>query len=217
MRIDLKGKVAGRSLREIRKLLRAVGVGSCRVAFFAKVLKVPVGEAEQLVRRLERLGYLEVDSQLPGARRWKATPQGRRLAAATAAKPVHRHTAEKALQAFLARAKEVNANPYFLYRVTTIVVFGSFLTGQPYLNDLDLAIQLRSKEPDSSRREAAELTRIKEEVEQRGRRFANIPAMYGWPQVEVLRFLRGRSRLIQLHNLSGEAGPFPKGQVCFRG
>ncbi len=217
MRIDLKGKVAGRSLREIRKLLRAVGVGSCRLAFFAKVLKVPVGEAEQLVRRLERLGYLEVDSTLPGARRWKATPQGRRLASATAAPPVHRRTAERALQAFLARAQEVNQNPYFLYRVRTVVVFGSFLTGRPYLSDLDLAIQLESKEPDPSRRVAAELTRIEEEVEQRGRRFDNLPAMYGWPQIEVLRFLRGRSRVIQIHDMSGESGLLPEGQVCFRG
>lgn len=216
MRIEPKAKVAGRSVLEIRRLLRALGMGSRRLEFFASTLKVPVAEARQLVRRMERLGYLEADSQLPGARWWKATREGLRLAAATAAPPVHRRTVEKALQAFLARAKEVNANPHFLYRVRTVVVFGSFLAGQRYLNDLDLAIQIESKERDPDRRLAAELTRIKEAVKQRGRRFDNLTAMYTWPQIEVLRFLRGRSRLIQLHNLSGEAGPLPKGQVCFR-
>jgi predicted nucleotidyltransferase len=205
------------SLREIRKLLRALGVGSRRLAFFADALKVPVAEAGQHVRRLERLECLEADSTLSGERWWKATPQGRRLASAAAAPPVHRRTAERALQAFLARAQEVNQNPYFLYRVRIVVVFGSFLTGQPYISDLDLAIKLEPKEPDPSRREAAELTRIEEEVEQRGRRFATIPAMYAWPQIEVMRFLRGRSRVIQIHDMSGESGPLPEGKLRFRG
>ncbi len=217
MRIDPKAKVAGRSVLEIRRLLRAVGVGSRRLEFFASTLKVPVVEAGQLLRRMERLGYLEVDSQLPGARWWKASREGLRLAAATAAPPVHRRTAEKVLQELLARAKQVNEDPYFLYRVRTVVVFGSFLAGQRYLNDLDLAIQLESKQPDADRRLATEVTRIKEAVKQRGRRFDNLTAMYTWPQIEVLRFLRGRSRVIQLHDMSGESGPLPKGRVCFQG
>ncbi len=217
MRIDPKGKVAGRSVLEIRRLLQVLGMGSRRLEFFASTLKVPVVEARQLLRRMERLGYLEVDSQLPDARWWKATRQGLRLAAATAAPPVHRRTAEKALQAFLARAQEVNANPYFLYRVRTVVVFGSFLTRKSHLNDLDLAIRLESKQSDADRRLAAEVTRIKEAVKQRGRRFDNLTAMYTWPQIEVLRFLRGRSRVIQLHDMSGESGPLPKGRVCFQG
>ncbi len=216
MRIDPKAKVAGRSMLEIRRLFQALGGGPHRLESVANALKLSVVEAGPLVRRLARLGYLEETSERSGGQWYKATRQGRRLACATAAKPVHRRTAERALQAFLARARQVNEAPDFLYRVATVVVFGSFLTRESRLSDLDLAIRLEPKERDRSRWAALWDARI-QEVQRSGRRFYNLADKLCWPQTEVLLFLRGRSRVIQLHDFTGYSCPLPKGQVYFRG
>lgn len=75
-----------------------------------------------------------------GRERWEVTQAGRTLAAATAAKRVTRATAEDALQQFLDRVERVNQDPYFLGRVTKVVLFGSMLKAEiDRLSDVDLA------------------------------------------------------------------------------
>jgi predicted nucleotidyltransferase len=126
------------------------------------------------------------------------------LSSATAAKPVTRATAERALSQFLERVTQVNQSPYFLAKVTRVVLFGSMLKPEvERLSDVDLAVELTRKEPgyeqalEQNQQRAEELASI-------GRRFRNfleVEAFWYW---EAFRFLKGRSRVIALADFNSE-------------
>ena len=61
---------------------------------------------------------------------------------ASAAPPIFRATAERKLAEFMERVHRVHADEHYLYCVRRVLVFGSFLTDAPKLNDVDLAIDL---------------------------------------------------------------------------
>jgi hypothetical protein len=68
------------------------------------------GTGRDLVKALQADGLIE--SGATGA--WSVTQAGRTFSVATAAKPVTRVTAEKALAQFLDRVEHVNRDPHFL-------------------------------------------------------------------------------------------------------
>ena len=124
MRIDPKGTVAGWPALLVRRTLRRLrtrlpwGLGELESA-----AAVEAGEGRTLIKALLAEGLIEAD----GRDAWKVTQAGRTLSSATAAKRVTRTTAEKALEQFLGRVEQVNNDPYFLGKVTRVVLFGSML------------------------------------------------------------------------------------------
>ena len=81
------------------------------------------GNGRALIKALKSEGLIEP----AGRGAWTITQAGQTLSSATAAKRVTRATAEKALQQFLGRVEQVNTDPYFLAKVTRVVLFGSIL------------------------------------------------------------------------------------------
>jgi predicted nucleotidyltransferase len=110
------------------------------------------------------------------------------LSSATAAKPVTRATAERALAQFLERVTLVNQDPYFLARVTRVVLFGSMLKPEvERLSDVDLAVELTRKEPDYE--QALEQNRQRaEELASIGRCFRNFLEVEGCWYWEAFSF-----------------------------
>jgi predicted nucleotidyltransferase len=126
------------------------------------------------------------------------------LASASAAKPVTRATAEKALALFLERVAQVNRNPYYLAKVVRVVLFGGILKPEvDRLSDVDVAIELARKEADPRR--ALVLSRQRaEELEDQGRRFRSILEREFCWYVEAYDFLKGRNRVLALADYSTE-------------
>jgi hypothetical protein len=148
-------------------------VDSLSVRHAKKILEINTEQAIQLLKSLERKGYLKRHPALPNSeQRWKRTVKGGALANALFSKPVARQSAEKTMSEFLKRVGEVNSNTYFLYRVQKAVVFGSFLSDAPFIGDLDIAVDLSPKENDA--RKHSELIRTRaDEAISRGREFSN--------------------------------------------
>ena len=122
----------------------------------------------------------------------------------TAAKPVTRATAERAMSQFLERVTQVNQNPYFLAKATSAVLFGSMLKPEvERLSDVDLAVELTRKEPDHERALEQNQQRA-EELANMGRRFRNFLEVEGCWYWEAFRFLKGRSRVIALADFNAE-------------
>jgi len=136
---------------------------------------------------------------------WKTTNRGRQLALATAAKPISRAAAEKKLSEFLERVKVVRDDPRFLYKVTRVAVFGSYLGGGEDLGDIDLAVGLAHKETDRDKQRELN-SRHCWEAQARGRRFGTKLEMLYWPQTEVRRFLKARSGRFSFHYLEELSG-----------
>ena len=59
---------------------------------------------------------------------------------------VTRETADRLLDNLLTRAKEIDADPQYLYGISRLAVFGSYLTAKDKLGDIDIAVELGPKE-----------------------------------------------------------------------
>ncbi len=197
MRIDSKDTLAGQSILKIREFLRINqlcnwGEESVGIAF-----KVDSKTAKGIISVLERRGYAE-PVQISGKTYWKNTIQGNALALSSAAKPITRSTAERKLKEFLERVIEVKKSKYYLYKVSKVVVFGSYLSEKEKINDIDISISLVAKEKNMDRRWALCEQRISEAISH-GKVFRNFTEQISWPQLEVIMFLKGRSRSVGLH------------------
>src|SRR6266542_160301 len=124
MRIVPNGKIGSRSALAVRKMLRYLrALDQWEVADLETVAALAPGTGDALVKALRTEGLIEASGK--GA--WAVTQAGRTFSAATAAKPVTRATAERALAEFLDRVTQVNEDPYFLAKATSVVLFGSML------------------------------------------------------------------------------------------
>lgn len=199
MRIDPKDTIAGMPAKQVRDLLYRMMDDICNLRFVADWLDVPLKEARPIVDRLRDLSYLELRSH--GKHEyWGVTPNGRRLALASAAKPISRNTADKAVRELLERVKKVNEDPYYLYRVTKVIVFGSYLTDCPTLNDVDIAIGY-AKKPCMETAFVELATARAKEAQSKGRHFSTYLDMITWAETEVWQFVKSRSRTLSFHSM----------------
>ena len=196
MRLRPDEKIAGRPAPDVRTLLRRLRLDSWTVKEVARLLKVSEGKARRLVYMLRRLGYVEVvPRQRAGT--WRNTMAGNALANATAALPISRAEASSRLEHFLERVELVNADDSLPHRVGKVVIFGSYLSNQERLGDIDLGPQY------ADRWAEAVLARA-ESAERRGRHFRGFLDRLTWAEDEVKRLLRGGARLLSLHDWSTE-------------
>jgi predicted nucleotidyltransferase len=128
---------------------------------------------------------------------------------ASAAKPLRRTSADQRLAEFLDRVRQVNRDPYWLYRVRKVVLFGSMLTESPTVNDVDLAVELSPKIEDRDELWHRKTERTEEAVHS-GRRFRNISDQVGWPKKEIFMFLRARTRTLSVVDYAEEKEFFEK-------
>src|SRR6516225_2885739 len=119
MRIDPKGTIRGYPTLLVRQTLRCLrGDFVWGEAALERAAKLPPGTGRALARALETEGLIEASRD-----GWTVTQAGDTLAVATAARPVSRQTAERALAQFLERVARVNEDSYFLARVTRVALY----------------------------------------------------------------------------------------------
>jgi predicted nucleotidyltransferase len=197
MRIKPDKLVLGFPARQMREFFRQSNQ-RLSAEDVTKVLGLKGGKASQFLETLEHQGYIEKNTDVPGSKQfWRHTIRGGALCNALFSAPVSRRNAEKKLDEFMERVHRVNKDSRFLYRVQKVVVFGSFLTESPTVGDLDIAIDLQPKEPDSKKH--ADLIRARaDEALQNGRSFRSYFESLQFAHQEVRSFLKGRSRILQL-------------------
>jgi len=99
---------------------------------------------------------------------------------ATAASPLRRETAERLIAEIIERARSINNDEKWSYRIGRLVVFGSFLGGEERPNDVDIACELRPRWSDERQREEDQVRR-----KARGEGFRNMSEWAMWPKLEV--------------------------------
>ena len=202
MKIDSQDTISNISIIKIRGFLR-----NARDQWSSRHLEKALGlhpeHTETLVNELLSLGLIEYVDQYEGEKYWGNTIKGNALANASAAKSVNRKTAEKALNLFLERVEHVNSNPYYLYKVKRVLIFGSFLSDSETVNDIDLAIELTPKEVNPNIRNSQFEQRRKEALEN-GRSFGTFVEELFWPEKETRLYLKSRSRILSFHSFDRE-------------
>jgi predicted nucleotidyltransferase len=201
MRIDPKGTIRGYPTLLVRQTLRRLrGDFVWGEEVLERAAKLTPGTGRALAKALEAEGLIK-PSRGAG---WTVSQAGDTLAVATAAMPVSRQTAERALTQFMERVAQVNDDPYFLARVTRVALFGSMLRPEvKRLSDVDLAVQLVAKETDFDRLREANAAQV-EHLPMMGRRSSSfVEEQFCW-FLETFRFLKGRSRVISLADYNVE-------------
>ena len=189
--------IAGFPAKQIRKLLRQSAL-SLSVVEATKILGLNERSILKLLNDLEKQGFIEKNAFAPEPdKNWKNTIKGGALSKALFSAPVSRRAAELKLSEFMNRVREVNEAGRFLYRVRKVVLFGSFLTESSTVGDLDIAIELVPKEPDSRKHSELILAHANA-ADLNGKRFQNFVHRLDFAAQEVRSYLKGRSRIIQL-------------------
>jgi hypothetical protein len=199
MRITQADLIAGRPILQVRKLMRSMSL-DVGPETAQRIFSIEEAEALALMEALEAGGYVQpYELARSGSRRWQLTQKGKVLAAASTAPPIHRRTADRLLREFMERVEQVREDSELMFAVGRVIVFGSYLTPKDRLGDLDVALDLRPRPSQEDQFDWA-ARRIDQAVEQ-GRRFDNLADRYTWPEVEVLRLLRARSRALSIQQL----------------
>ena len=200
MRIDSKDTILGVPILVIRTLLRRSmsygGAISERLA--RRTLKLGPERTREILDELVRQGCYEAGENDLGEPYWENTIKGNTLAMATAARPVTRAKADQIFANFMLRVQQVNDDPYYLFKVTRVVLFGSYIQDTETVNDIDIAIQLAPKITNRKRREKLYAQRRRESK----RTFGTQVAYLGWPVQEVWLFLKSRLHTLSLHDFS---------------
>lgn len=199
MKIDPKSRIAGHPALKIRELIRYITDYIFSTEIVCDRLGISMEEAERVIAELAEAGYIEPDHMNSHSRYWKTTIKGNALALATAARPVRRSTAERKVKEFMKRVQQVNGSDYFLYRVSKVIAFGSYITRTEFINDVDLAVQLERRYENWEEQIKHEEECIRRQCS-KGRRFNRFIDQALWPRREVLLFLKARSRTISLHD-----------------
>jgi predicted nucleotidyltransferase len=222
MTVQIKGvRIAGISALTIRNMLRGVNELVC-AEYVAQRCKVPLRRAKQIVKTLVSEGYLEFDKRykqlanpyVPGKEKpryrhvpyYKLTVQGGKLAQASALNKMPRERAEPILAGLLRRVEEVNATPHYLFRIPTVIVYGSYVRGEAFLSDVDIAVDLEPKWERASKEFEVQSKKRVDVAEAKGRRFSNIVEYLYWPEREVMLHLKARTRGLSLHPMDDFVG-----------
>jgi len=200
MRITTDQSIAGYPALQVREFVRKYRFTnfSARAAEAALMLSTEV--SANFLSKLVDLGFIGKSRERDGVQLFQLTSSGQALANASAAKPIHRKTAERVLAQFLERVHRVNATPEYLFRVKNVVLFGSILSHAERLGDVDIAISLEAKVSDTNAYQAWAMAR-RDKAEAAGRHFHTLFESGTWPRQEVLLQIKARSRSLSLHEL----------------
>jgi predicted nucleotidyltransferase len=103
------------------------------------------------------------------------------------------------LQEFLQRVEKINSSDDYAYYIKQVILFGSYLSDNPTLGDIDLSLVLEFRDDDLEKR-SKHLDERTDLAEKQGRYFKGFLESLAWPYEEVIRFLKNRSPSISLHN-----------------
>ena len=141
MRIAKNELLAGIPVLKIRDYFRLLYSGLMTRDGLAERFNLNEKETEGLVGELLSKGYIEpADNGM-----YRLTLKGNALSIARCMAPINREKADRIMQEFLKRVEEVNRDDFYPYRVSKLVLFGSYLNPEQMdLGDIDIAFELES-------------------------------------------------------------------------
>ena len=193
--------IAGYPTLEVREFLRRYRLTDFYIEAAEDALVLCSRTATIFMNKLKGLGFIEELDKWGGRRVFRLTIKGQALANASAARPIHRKTAERLLEQFLERVQRVNSADEYAYRVGHVVLFGSMLSDVERLGDVDVAIRLEPKVSEDNAHEQWCSAR-RRTAEAKGRNFHGVLDWAMWPTQEILLQLKARSGSLSLHDFS---------------
>jgi hypothetical protein len=186
-----RARIAGFPAVQIRRLMRETVGRTISLRCVREAFQCSESTAASVLVDLQCEGLVvQVQDHL------EPSMKGSAIAQATAAKPLVYSTAERLVSGVVERARLINADDDWAYRVAMLVAFDSFVAGAKRPNDADVACRFKPRWQGAAQDSAQELRRAA-----RGRRFRNTWEWAAWPKLEVLCFLKSRARGLSVQEL----------------
>ena len=201
MNIVFDEPIAGYPALEVRDFLRRYRLTGFYIEAAEDALVLSHRTATIFMNKLKGLEFIEeLDrDRWDGRRIFRLTIRGQALANASAARPLRRKTAERVLTQFLERVQRVNNAQEYVYRVEHVVLFGSMLSDNDRLGDVDVAVELQPKVDESNAFQEWSMAR-RRAAEAKGRNFRGVFDWATWPSQEIFLQLKARSSGLSLHD-----------------
>jgi predicted nucleotidyltransferase len=198
MHIATSQRIAGYPVLRVREFVRRHRFSGILAEAAEEVLALSPEAADNFLSKLMDLGLIAEWHKRDGNQLFQLTSTGQALANASAAKPIHRKTAERILSQLQERVHIVNAASQYPYRVNDVVLFGSMLSDVDRLGDLDVAVNLEPKVRESAAFGAWSMAR-RHAAQAEGRSFSSCFEWAYWPMKEIHN---AHSRSLSLHELA---------------
>jgi predicted nucleotidyltransferase len=201
MHIVSEELIAGHPAIEVRHFLRRYRLTDFYIEAAEDALVLSPRTSTIFMNKLKGLGFVDElgRNKWNGRRAFRLTIKGQALANASAARLLHRKTAERLLAQFLERVQRVNSTQEYVYRVEHVVLFGSILSDTDRLGDVDVAVQLQPKVDNDDAFQEWSVVR-RRAAEAKGRNFRTVFDWAMWPTEEIFLQLKARSRGLRLHD-----------------
>jgi hypothetical protein len=139
MRIQADQNIVGYPALRVRQLLRETDGRPITLRHVKEILKCSDFSARQVMRKLEAEGFAE---SMQG--HLEPSTKGNALAMATAMPPLRRETADRLVSDVVDRARAVNRDAKWAYRIAVVVIFGSCVRGAERPNERGYRVRLSS-------------------------------------------------------------------------
>ncbi|QNF32512.1 hypothetical protein HUW51_07150 [Adhaeribacter swui] len=192
---DINNQIVGYPIQEIRKIFKVGQKRFVSKSTVRSILKIQNTEATNILKRLVQEGYLEKVEELNV---WRNSIRGEVLASTTLSRPISRGKVNKIIEALLERVIKVNSDPYYLYKVLDVHVFGNYLNNSlATLHSIKLIVNLEAKEKNRDRY----IELLHERSRNVKRNFSNYSQYLGYPRVEVFEYLKSRVHHLEIHDI----------------
>lgn len=133
---------------------------------------------------------------------YKLTLKGNALCVAKCIPPINREKADKIFKEFMKRVEEVNNDDYYLFRISKLYLFGSYLNpNNPDYGDIDIIFDLERKIKDNETFTNLN-SNLVYEAQNNGRYFSSFFDKIYYSQYLVLLKLKNKNRYISLHYIN---------------
>ncbi len=197
--IDKGSKILGYSIVGVRDFIRYFVTTSVPKSVLKKLNINSEKEFNTLLNSLIENDYIEVIKHKHNGKTYKsyeATDKGLELCRAKCVKRMTRDKADEVLSGIMKRVVEVNENPYYLYKITNFVLFGSFITDKESLGDIDISFDLEFKDTSVSKENYEELMINKRRAHENNCVDLLSSLVYGKSEVE--KFIKNKSPRIHI-------------------
>ena len=196
MKVDKNEKISGIRIIDIRNFLRRMRNWPFFTAIYVeKYFNISHKVAFELLAELKKAGYINEKD----ADKYEVSIKGNALSMTRFVPRMSKEKADKVFAGFMKRVETVNNDSRFIFRVSKLILFGSYINpAAPDIGDIDIAYELKKKINDDNEFKDACNAIINEAIAN-GKCFSDIVCKMFYPQEIVLKYLRNKSPYISLH------------------
>lgn len=201
MKINSKDTIVGYPILKIRNLMLNNHYVNEDIVSFG--LKVSTKEAAKVIDELLNLGLIERNQDKTSLYTYPITLKGSSLGNAKAVPTISRAKADLLFDSFMTRVREVNKNSNYLYRVSRLKLFGSYITDTEFVNDLDIGYQLVKKGRNKEKWKEKNIQQVRI-ARKSGVNLNSLMDDLFYTRRIILKFLKSKSPYISLHDIDDD-------------